>query len=267
VQSTPNKPHQTLAYPQDLSKSQKFFGVNMKKPLIGITTYRTENPYGNPILALGENYVQALSRAGALPVMIPLGLPEDQIDRMLSRLGGILFSGGGDIDPSVFGAETTPKVKSVDPDRDRVEMQLLRTAHSKGLPFLGICRGFQVINVACGGTLYTHVEDQHPQALKHDFYPDWPRDHLPHAVKVDPDSRLADILGTTEPEVNSLHHQGVRDLAPGLRATAYAPDGLIEAFEMPDHPFGLAVQWHPEWLLDHAPMRALFRAFVVAAAP
>lgn len=238
----------------------------MKTPLIGITTYRTDNPYGNSILALGENYVQALSRAGALPVMIPLGLPGDQIERMLPRLDGILFSGGGDIDPSVFGAETTPKVKSVDPDRDRVEMQLLRTAHSEGLPFLGICRGFQVINVALGGTLYTHVEDQHPQALKHDFYPDWPRNHTPHPVRVETGSQLATILGTTNPEVNSLHHQGIRNLAPGLKATTYAPDQLIEAFELPEHPFGLAVQWHPEWLQEHSSMRALFRSFTEAAA-
>jgi len=238
----------------------------MKTPLIGITTYRTDNPYGNPILALGENYVQSLSRAGALPVLVPLGLPEDQLDALMARLDGILFSGGGDMAPEIFGAEMIPEVKSVDPDRDRVEMQLIKTAISEDLPFLGICRGLQVINVALGGTLYTHVETQHPQALKHDFYPDWPRNHLPHAVQVEPDSRLATILGTTEPGVNSLHHQGIRDLAPGMQAAAYAPDGLTEAFESPDHTFGLAVQWHPEWLQEYAPMRALFRAFVEAAA-
>lgn len=238
----------------------------MKTPLIGITTYRTDNPYGNPILALGENYVQALSQAGSLPVMVPLGLPDNQLDALLTRLDGILFSGGGDMDPLIFGDEMTPKVNGVDPDRDRVEMQSVKTAVSEGVPFLGICRGLQVINVALGGTLYTHVEDQHPQALKHDFYPDWPRNHLPHTVQIAPESHLAAILGTTEPGVNSLHHQGVRDLAPGLQAMAYAPDGLIEAFEMPEHPFGLAVQWHPEWLQELAPMRALFRAFVEVAA-
>jgi putative glutamine amidotransferase len=238
----------------------------MKTPLIGITTYRTENPYGNPILALGENYVQSLSKAGALPVMVPLGLPEDQLDTIITRMDGVLFSGGGDMDPAIFGGMMTTKVNGIDPDRDRVEIWLVKAAVSKGLPFLGICRGLQVINVALGGTLYTHVEDQHPRALKHDFYPDWPRDHLPHAVRVATDSQLATILGTIDPEVNSLHHQGVKGLASGLRATANAPDGLIEAFELPDYPFGLAVQWHPEWLQAHAPMRALFRAFVEAAA-
>lgn len=238
----------------------------MTKPLIGITTYRTTNKLQNQILALGENYVQALSRAGALPVLVPLGLPDDQLAEVLARLDGILFSGGGDIDPAAFGMDSVPEVNSVDPDRDRVEFKLVKTALSEGLPFMGICRGLQVINVALGGTLYTHIIDQHPRALKHDYYSDWPRDHLPHDVRVEPDSCLATILGTTISEVNSLHHQGVRDLAPGLQATAYARDELIEAFEIPEHPFGLAVQWHPEWLTAYAPMRALFQALVEAAA-
>lgn len=238
----------------------------MKTPLIGITTYRTANQAGNPILALGEHYVQALAQAGALPVMVPLGLPAEQLDGLLARLDGILFSGGGDVDPDIYGMDSAPQVNGIDPDRDRVEIRLVKKANSQGLPFLGICRGLQVINVALGGTLYTHIADQHPQALKHDYYPDWPREHLPHTVRVAPDSRLTAILGATDPGVNSLHHQGIRGLAPGLQPIAWAPDGLVEAFELPEHPFGLAVQWHPEWLTAHPPMRALFRAFVEAAA-
>lgn len=246
-------------------RAAPFFAYRiMHLPLIGITTYHTTNAAGNSILALGENYVQALSQAGGLPILVPLGLPSEQLSALLARLDGILFSGGGDIDPGIYGMESSPEVGNVDPDRDRVEIQLVREAVSEGLPFLGICRGCQVINVALGGTLYTHIETQHPQALKHDYYPDWPRDHLPHNVNIEPGSRLASILDTTSPEVNSLHHQGVRSLASGLCPTAWAPDDLIEAFELPDHPFGIAVQWHPEWLTDHAPMRALFRAFVEA---
>lgn len=238
----------------------------MNQPIIGITTYRTTNEAHHPILALGENYVQAVAQAGAMPVLIPLGLPDDQLDEILSRLDGILLSGGGDIDPATSGVEAVSEVSGVDPDRDRVEIRLVKTALSKYLPFLGICRGLQVINVALGGSLYSHIMDQHPQALKHDYYPDWPRDHLPHAVRIESDSRLAAILGTTNPKVNSLHHQAIHNLAPGLQATAYAPDNLVEAVELPDHPFGLGVQWHPEWLTTQAPMRALFRAFVEAAA-
>ncbi len=238
----------------------------MKTPLIGITTYRTTNQYDNPILALGENYVQSVSRAGGLPVLIPLGLPGDQINWLLSRVDGIVFSGGGDVEPSEYGMELSPKVDSVDLDRDRVEIQLVRASVSDGVPFLGICRGLQVINVALGGTLYQHIADEHPQALKHNYYPDWPRDHLGHSVRVDNDSRLAKILATKGIETNSLHHQGILSLAPNLKPTAWAPDGLIESIELPDHPFGLAVQWHPEWMPDSAPMQALFRAFVEAVA-
>lgn len=237
----------------------------MALPLIGITTYRSDNPAGNPILALAEHYVQAISQAGGIPLMVPLGLPEAQLTEISSRLDGILFSGGGDLDPGLFGMNSHATVNSVDPDRDRVEIQMVQNAAARGLPFLGICRGLQVINVALGGTLYTHILDQHPQALKHDYYPDWERNYLPHNVRLDSDSRLAVILGTSQPEVNSLHHQGIRDLADPLQATGWAPDDLIEAVELPDHPFGMAVQWHPEWLTTHASMRALFRAFVAAA--
>lgn len=241
----------------------------MKRPLIGITTYRTKNPFGNPILALGENYVQAISQAGGIPILLPLGLPETQLRSLASKLDGILFSGGGDIDPTLYGMGNDPKVKGIDLDRDRVEIQLIRAAISEGLPFLGICRGLQMINVALKGTLYTDIADQHPQALKHDYYPDWNRDHLPHTVRIAPDSCLAAIFKISEPAVNSLHHQGIRDLAPSLKAVGWAPDDLIEAVERPDSHFGMAVQWHPEWLTDHprtqAPMRALFQAFVAAA--
>jgi len=236
----------------------------MTSPLIGITTYRTNNPYGNPILALVEKYVLAISQAGGIPVLIPLGLPNLLLETLTSRLDGILFSGGGDIDPEIFGMDKIPEVNNVDPDRDRVEIHLVRNAISEDLPFLGICRGIQVINVALGGTLYTHIADQHPQPIEHTYYPVWPRDHLPHSVQVDPNSRLAAILKNTTQDVNSLHHQGICDLASKLKATGWAPDNLIEAVELPNHPFGLAVQWHPECLQEQKNMRELFRSFVKA---
>ena len=135
----------------------------------------------------------------------------------------------------------------------------------KGKPFFGICRGAQVVNVALGGNLYTHIEDQHPDALKHDYYPDYPRNRLSHPVRVEEGSRLAGIVDEPVLQVNSLHHQGIKGLAPTLKPVAYAPDGIIEAVELSDHPFGLAVQWHPEWLTDQQPMRNLFKAFVDSA--
>ncbi|MBU0512123.1 MAG: gamma-glutamyl-gamma-aminobutyrate hydrolase family protein [Chloroflexi bacterium] len=237
----------------------------MPSPLIGIITYRHPSSYGFSLNALAEAYIQAVSQAGGIPVLIPLGLPEEQLNDMLPRLDGILFSGGGDIEPQRFGADNHPEVKGVDTDRDRVEIQLARDVVRDGIPFLGICRGIQLINVALGGTLYTHLSDQYPGAIQHSFLDEQPRDYLAHEVKVQAGTQLFEILGDPTIKVNSLHHQGIRQLAAGLKMTAQAPDGLIEGVEIPEHPFGIAVQWHPEWLTAHAPMRDLFRAFVEAA--
>ncbi|MEW5872901.1 MAG: gamma-glutamyl-gamma-aminobutyrate hydrolase family protein [Chloroflexota bacterium] len=237
----------------------------MRTPLIGLTTYRSLNQQGYPQFSQSEAYTSALAQAGACPVMIPLGLPEAALQALLARLDGVLFTGGGDVDPERYGNPQHPLVAGVDSDRDQLEIDLAQQLARSGKPFLGICRGLQVINVALGGSLYEDLLEQHPNSLKHQFYPDWPRQHLAHAVQVEPGSRLAEILGASNAQVNSLHHQGIQRLAAGLSLTARAPDGVIEAFEMPGHPFGLAVQWHPENLQDHAPMRALFQAFVGAA--
>lgn len=238
----------------------------MTRPLIGITTYRSLSRYSYPVISLTEAYVQALSLAGADPLLVPPGLPDKGMGSLLARLDGILFSGGGDIHPRFYGSQPHPLVTEVDEDRDRVEIALVRQAMQRGTPFLGICRGLQVINVALGGSLYEDLLDQYPNSLKHDRFPEKERDYLAHSVSIDENSQLAEILGTQEVQVNSLHHQGIRKAAPGLRSTAHAPDGVIEAVEAPEHPFGLAVQWHPEWLQAHLVMRSLFERFVQAAA-
>lgn len=238
----------------------------MNPPLIGVTVFRTKTQSGLPAVSVVDAYIQALLQAGAAPLLIPLGAPDAALEAIFDRLDGLLFTGGGDVAPEVFGGQPHPRVGDVDPDRDRIEIYLVRQAMALKRPFLGICRGIQVLNVALGGTLYTDIADQHAGALRHDYYPDIPRDYLAHRVDVSKPSRLADILGQTQVEVNSLHHQALQQVAPGLTPTAYAPDGILEAVELADHPFGLGVQWHPEWLQAHAPMRALFRAFVQAAA-
>jgi putative glutamine amidotransferase len=152
----------------------------------------------------------------------------------------------------------------VDADRDDIEYALLQLAVNEGKPFLGICRGFQVVNAALGGTLFTHIEDQKPGAIKHDYFPDWPRNYLAHQVDIEKGSRLAEILGATEIQVNSLHHQGADKIAPSLKIVAHASDGLVEGIELPGHPFGFGVQWHPEWLTDRPEVQQLFKAFVGA---
>lgn len=234
----------------------------MSSPLIGITTYRTRNRFGYTQICLNEAYVSSLANAGAEPCLIPLGLPGAALEGLLARLDGVLFSGGGDIHPERYGSQPHPRLGNVDPDRDEIELFLLERAIKFELPFLGICRGLQLINVGLGGSLYEDLSDQRPGSLRHQSPDSWPRDRLAHKVQVEPDSQLHGILGLSEPEVNSQHHQAVRRLASGLQPAAFAPDGVLEALELPGHPFGLAVQWHPEWLQAHPSMQALFQAFV-----
>lgn len=237
----------------------------MINPIIGITTYSGNSEAGIPINAVAEAYIQAVTTAGGVPLLIPIHLTSTALDALLERVDGILFSGGGDIQPEIYGGEAHPRVYGIDAERDRIEIHLARALIRRGQPFLGICRGFQVINVAVGGTLYEDIASQHAGALKHDYFPGWPRNHLAHSITVQPGSRLAGILGAQEIQVNSLHHQGVRQVNPALMPTAYAPDGIVEAVELTKHPFALAVQWHPEWMQEHTNMRALFGAFVQAA--
>jgi putative glutamine amidotransferase len=237
----------------------------MSAPLIGITTSRQYNQRGHPQIYVTEPYVQSVVAAGGMPFLIPLGLPNDLLKDMISKMAGILLTGGGDIKPEIYGGEPHPRVDDIDDDRDRVEFQVINETLRLRKPFLGICRGLQLVNVAAGGTLYTHILDQHPEAIEHSYYPDWPRDYIAHPVRVLPKSRLAEILASTHVQVNSQHHQGIRQLAPGLEATAFSPDGLIEGVEMTRYPFGLAVQWHPEWLQSQPEMRSLFAAFVQAS--
>jgi len=198
-------------------------------------------------------------------VLIPLGGPAEVYAELAQRLDGVLFTGGGDVHPAAYGSQPHPKVTYVDEDRDRVEIAMLHLALERRLPILGVCRGLQVINVALGGALFEDIAEQRPDSLKHDYSPGYPRNHLAHPIDIQIDSLLAQVLGLQQVEVNSLHHQAVHRLAGGLNPTAAAPDGVIEALELPDYPFGLAVQWHPEWLREHLCMRALFRAFIEAA--
>lgn len=234
------------------------------KPLIGITTNISNNEYGQPRVVLMQAYVSAIQQAGGAPVLIPSLLAHDGWDALYSRLDGILFSGGGDIALDHFAGDAHVRIADVEPDRDSVELNLARAAAQDGKPFLGICRGCQLVNVALGGTLYTHLPDQFPNALDHS-YPGNLRHVLVHQVKIEEGTHFADTLGEPIVKVNSHHHQGLKDIASALRVAGYAPDGLVEAVELPNHPFGLAVQWHPEWLTDQEPTRNLFREFVKAA--
>lgn len=234
------------------------------QPVIGVTANQGKDANDLPNVNILQAYIHAIVQAGGVPVVIPSLLAESSWKTLYERLDGILLTGGGDIGLDRFEGEPHPRIDGVDPQRDSIELSLLHAAYEDGKPFLGICRGIQLVNVGLGGTLYTHIPDQHPYAIDH-AYPGNMRTVLAHEVKVEEGTRLAEAVGEPILKVNSLHHQGVKDVAPGLRVSAYAPDNLVEAVELPEHPFGLAVQWHPEWLIDQRPTRNLFKAFVDAA--
>jgi putative glutamine amidotransferase len=236
----------------------------MSKPLIGITTRNGKDSDGHPLTALQHSYINVIVKAGGLPFPIPSMLPDEDFLDLYSRLDGILFSGGGDVSIKYFNGSDHPRIGEVDNGRDTTEITLMRSAVNDGKPVLGICRGAQVMNVALGGTLYTHIPAQLKGALDHD-YPGDLRRVIVHPVNVDETTRSAEIFGETLLNVNSLHHQGLKDIAPSLRVAGHAPDGLVEVVEIPDHPYAVAVQWHPEWLTDQPAMQRLFKSFVDAA--
>jgi putative glutamine amidotransferase len=244
------------------------------RPVIGVAMQTLPGKPGGDLpncWIMGQRYVEALRTVGAVPWLIPL-LPHDPdtMNGIFDRLDGIFLTGGVDVDPSRYGESKHPKCGTTDPDRDAVEMLLLEHARATDKPLLAVCRGIQILNVACGGTLYQDVTDQVPAALKHDYFPTPTRpsrSYLAHDITVATDSRLARILGESVVPVNSMHHQAIKDLAPNLRPTAFAPDGIIEAVESDSKQFVVAVQWHPEELTDTQPgMKRLFTEFVAAAA-
>ncbi|BCY18143.1 gamma-glutamyl-gamma-aminobutyrate hydrolase [Leptolinea sp. HRD-7] len=237
----------------------------MTKPRIGVTISADETRDRTKELRLKEAYFSSIEKAGGEPVVFPMDTPVEKLAEVVSGFRGILLTGGADINPELFHGEPHPKVYGVDPTRDSIEIALANYCADNKIPLLGICRGLQVINVALGGTLYTDISDQLPGALKHPCYPDYARDYLAHNVMIKVNTHLTAITGQNQMKVNSLHHQGIKDLAPDLTMSAMSPDGLIEGVEFMFHPFFLGVQWHPECLPDSAPNQAIFSAFIRAA--
>ena len=210
--------------------------------------------------------MEAVAAAGGLPVYVPPGLDPETLRDLYDRLDGLLLPGGPDVRPALYGQSQHPMSLVIDDPRDALELRLARWAAAEDLPVLGICRGHQVLNVALGGTLVQDIPSQVNTTLKHDQVDGLPRSNRLHTVAIAEDSQLAAILGETHVSVNSLHHQSVAEVAPGARVTATAPDGVVEALEVPGKPFLLSVQWHPEDLYAEDPaMARLFEAFVAAA--
>ncbi len=236
----------------------------MKRPVIGLTSRSTNGP--TRLTGVSRTYLAALESAGAAPLILPLGLGQDSWRALFDRLDGVLIPGGGDIGLQRLGIEGPAPIKETSEERDRLEFALVRWAVAEARPLLGICRGVQVMTVALGGTLYLDLGSQFPGALLHDQPEGTPRQRPAHAVSLEPGSRLESVLGQREVAVNSFHHQAPREIPPGSRIAARAPDGVIEGLELPEHPFALGVQWHPEEMQSEPGMRALFEAFTAECA-
>lgn len=238
------------------------------KPLIGITAYNYIRPNTDwrYDMCYGR-YAEAIERVGGLPVLIPSHASLETVQQIYQRLDGVLLPGGGDVNPDQYDAVHHEKLMGMDDLRDGMELNLTRWAVSDDRPILGICRGLQVMNVALGGTLIQDVPSLVGEELSHDLHESKVRATIRHDVTIDAASRLAKILGSTKIGVNSIHHQSVENPAPSVKITAHAPDGVVEALEVPDKFFAVAVQWHPEDLVDSEAgrMEPLFRAFVEAA--
>lgn len=234
------------------------------KPLIGITCYH-EFDKENASRQY-EAYYLGIERAGGLPILIPNVDEVDTVDKIYSKLDGILLAGGEDLDPGYFKENPHPQMGAISPVRDKIEIHLAVRCLEDDKPLLGICRGMQVLNAAAGGTLYQDIYSQlkDREIIKHTQ--EGPRWNATHTVKLRPGSKLHQIFKEKELRVNSIHHQAVKDVARDFMVTAQAPDGIIEGMEGVSFKFVVAVQWHPERMWQKYPiMLKLFKAFVEAA--
>ncbi|HET7291337.1 MAG TPA: gamma-glutamyl-gamma-aminobutyrate hydrolase family protein [Vicinamibacteria bacterium] len=235
----------------------------MTRPAIGITIGYDEDRPDRHLLR--EDYVKSVVVAGGLPYVLAPVFDRD-IPALLDRLEGLVLTGGSDVDPEIYGEKAHPQLGPVFRVRDDFEVALCREALRRDLPILAICRGHQVLNVATGGTLIQDLPSQQSGGgVDHD--PDTERAQRVHDVRIAEACRLRRLLGKETVGVNSFHHQAIRHLGPGLVATAWSPDGVVEAVEASAHRYVLGVQWHPEsfWREDVG-FRPLFRALVEEAA-
>jgi putative glutamine amidotransferase len=237
-------------------------------PIIGITGYADQSARlpNVPVVAIARAYVRAVSLGDGTPLIIPPYLENDLLRGAFEGIDGLILSGGGDIHPSSFGERDCGLLWRVDKRRDQAELLLARWTLREGLPVLAICRGIQTLNVAAGGTLIQDIPTQTSSTLSHSCVAGRPLPTVAHTIDVEPGSRLADLIGTGEVDVNSAHHQAAKAVGDQLVTVARAPDGIIEALEAPGHPFCIGVQWHPEVMIESAPaMRRLFEALIEAA--
>ena len=240
----------------------------MQKPIIGLTTYgrdesrHIQSVYYDSFYYIPTDYVDAVRRAGGVPILLPPG--EVDWQRWLDIVDGVVVVGGADVSPSEYGGNSEhPNLTGLDPERDRSELDLIKViADEKDRPLLCICRGMQALNVALGGTLHEHVPDITDEDIHRNETGGWAMQSL----DAKEGSKLAQVMGAQQVTTFSGHHQVVKDVAALAEVSAVAPDGLIEALEIKGHPWAIAVQWHPEKSAENDPtQQRLFDEMVAAA--
>ncbi len=236
--------------------------MNCKKKIIGVIPLFDEEKDSIWML---PGYMEGIREAGGLPIILPLKAEESEIEQLCEMCDGFLFTGGHDVNPSLYGEEKHAHCGLPNPDRDALEKEVFRIAVEEDKPVFGICRGIQLINALCGGTLYQDLPSEYQGSVPIEHHMTPPYDVACHRVEILPDTPLHKLLGVTTLAVNSYHHQAVKDLAKSLKPMAVSEDGLIEAVYMPDKKFVQAVQWHPEFIyrVDET-ARKILKSFVDA---
>jgi putative glutamine amidotransferase len=239
----------------------------MQKPLIGITSgevFNREHPWAPAVLGQSHTYIDSVVRAGGIPIILPVTDDASVLTDICSRLDGLLMSGGNDLNPRLYGENPYDNLDELSDKRDRTEKVILEYALENDIPILGICRGLQYINVHFGGTLYQDIPSDIPGAMDHRSSTKAQNfEHHAHAITIDEDSKLYDIMQLEAIDTNSHHHQSVKEIGEGLRITARAEDGVVEAIESDDDRFIICIQAHPESLGREIPeWSRLFDAFI-----
>jgi len=236
-------------------------GAPLRRPVLGVTP-DLETDGDTPRFVVKAAYTDAVLRAGGLPFLLSYTTDAVVVDAYLDRVLGVVVTGGAfDVPPEAYGETPREGLGPVKPARTAFETLVLQAALRRRVPVLAICGGMQLLNVVLGGTLYQDLRRELPGAKDHEQKHD--RSQPSHPVDVRDGSTLAEVLGRGQLMVNSTHHQAVSRLAPGLRVSAAAPDGVVEAIESTEHPFALGVQWHPELMVHTMPLQlGLYRALV-----
>ena len=232
--------------------------MDQKRPVIGVVPLYDIQRVS---LWMIPGYLDGIAAAGGIPVVLPLTEDEQVLGQLANDVDGFLMTGGQDVSPALYGEERLDSCGETLPVRDGMESRIFQLCLERDVPVLGICRGIQLMNVLLGGTLYQDLPSQHPTETEHHMSP--PYDRPVHQVEICKGTPLFDLIQTERMDVNSYHHQAVRDKAPALQTMAVSEDGLIEAVCLPERPFVWAVQWHPElsWRTDEK-SRRIFEAFV-----